>query len=127
MRQEIQIAQNTFLMRSTALKPFPTHVATRNTYRYHELGMKMHYLAVCYFHPYSTPGGTMKFRVTHSDTFYRFETVSNILIDSENLQSRRISLQITIFDHFPYVQIFRYGRKSRKSQKQIIRFSSSFF
>ena len=110
-----------------ALKPFPTHVAAPKTYRRHELGMKNAFLAICCLHPYPTPLGFMKFEVTHFDAPDRFKNVSNLRIDSKNLQSRGISLKIAIFDHFPRMQKYQYGRKSQKSQKEQIRFSSSFF
>ena len=91
------------LAHPTALKPFPTHVATPKTYRRDELGMKMHYLAICCLYPYPTPLRPMKFEVTHTDTSYRFKTVSNIRIDPKNSQSRGISLKIAICSHYPCV------------------------
>jgi len=91
-----------------ALKSFPTHVATRKTYRHNELGMKMHYLAICCFHPYPTPGGVMNFETTHSNAFYSFETISNVFLDPENLCMTGISLKKALFGHFPCVQKFYY-------------------
>jgi hypothetical protein len=50
-----------------------------------ELGIKMHYLAIYYVHPYPTQGGLIKFKITNFDASYSSETVSNIRIDPENL------------------------------------------
>ena len=73
------------LKHPTALKPFPTHVATPKTYRRDELCMKMHYLAICCLHFYPIPGGLMKFEVTHSNASCCVETIFNVFLDPENL------------------------------------------